>query len=105
MGLDYFKQKRKDKLISKQSKLQEELEKKIFLSSEGFKISDVFLGFFVGLMGAGLCFWIPVIGWILIPIILVLSPFIGTHLRQENAKKEVKKLKEELENISIILKD
>lgn len=100
-----MRQKLKTKLSKKRKKIQEELEKKIFLSSEGFKISDIFLGVFVGLMGAGLCFWIPVIGWILIPIILVLSPFIGTHLRQENAKKEVKKLKEELENISIILKD
>ena len=100
-----MRQKLKTKLSKKRKKIQEELEKKIFLSSEGFKISDIFLGIFVGLMGAGLCFWIPVIGWILIPIILVLSPFIGTHLRQENAKKEAKKLKEELENISIILKD
>ena len=105
MGLDYFRQKRNDKLILKQKKLREELEKKIFLSSDGFKISDIFLGVFAGLIGVGFCFWIPVIGWILIPIILVVSPLIGTHLRQENAKKEVKKLKEELENISIILKE
>ena len=97
--------KRSDKLILRQKKLREELEKKIFLSSESFKISDIFLGIFAGLIVISFCFWIPVIGWILIPIILVISPFMGTHIRQENAKKEIKKLKEELENISIILKD
>ena len=96
--------KSKTNLTRKRQKVQEELERQILLSSEGFKVSDIFLGVFGGLLSIGICFWIPVIGWILIPIIVVLSPFLGTHVRQENAKKQVKKLKETLENISIILK-
>jgi hypothetical protein len=95
----------KERLLKKRVKLQAELEKNILLSSEGFKATDIFLGIFTGLLGIGICFWIPVVGWILTPIIVIACPFIGTHLRQENSKKEVKKLKEELENISIILKE
>ncbi len=95
--------KTEERLVKKRDKLQEELEKYILLSSEGFKALDIPLGIFAGFLGIGICVWIPVVGWVLIPLIVIMCPFIGTHLRKEDSKKKVKKLKEELENISIVL--
>ena len=93
------------KLLSKREKLQEDLEKNILLSSENFKITDIPLGIFIGFLMVGVCLWIPVLGWAMIPFIIIACPFVGSHIRKDIAKKKIKKIKEELDNISIVLKD
>lgn len=91
------------KLSKKKEKLQKELEKNLLLSSEGFKPSDIIIGVVVGFVVAGFFLWIPVLGWIMAPIIIIISPFMGTTIRKNEAKKKLKKIREELRDISFLL--
>ena len=75
----------------------EELEKKIQDLQEfyekGFQIVDIFYGLITTFLCCGLLIWIPILGWVLIPFVLVIFPFFGTHFRKKSCLGQIKRLK------------
>ena len=91
------------KLEQKREKLQGDLEKAIRLSVEGFMWSDVPLGIFMAIFAASICLWIPIIGWIAIPFVLIICPFMGTQARQKQYDKQVDKITKQISRVDLAL--
>lgn len=92
-----------NKLEKKRDKLLAELKDTRLLSVQDFIPSDIALGLFIGFFGAGVCLLIPVIGWVALPVVLILSPFMATKARQDaNAKKSIQ-IKKKLDAINAVL--
>jgi hypothetical protein len=95
--------KKEKRLLEQKREILDNIKKNQMSAAGGFQISDIFLGALAGLLGIGICLWIPVIGWIMIPFIAILFPFLGTHFRQKIAEGELTKLRKKLEYIEDLL--
>lgn len=80
----------------KQQELENQIKKAQFDAKDGFRVTDFFLGCLIGVFGSGLIMWLPFIGLIIAPMILIVSPFCGTLWRKQIAEHELKKLKKKL---------
>lgn len=95
--------KKKDRLLKKKEVLKNELNRASLYSVASFNPIDLIFGILWGLISICICIWIPILGWVLIPIIIIICPFIGTYIRQKYFKKKAAKLQESLNCIDTTL--
>lgn len=89
--------KNKEKI---KEKLERELNKYQILSVDEFRFSDIFIGLFISLFMVSIFMWIPVIGWIMIPISIIMSFGMAVSARQKAAQKQVDKIKKKLDTLN-----
>lgn len=96
--------KARNKILKKKTELEKKIDMAQLNAVQGFKITDIPYGIMMGILIAGVLVWIPLIGWVGAPLIILISPFIGTHLRKQMNEKSVDKLEKELSHINKVLK-
>ena len=70
------------KIIRKKQLLEKKIERFVIESTDSFKPIDLVYGVGLAVLGSMFLIWIPIVSWLMIPLWLIFSPFLGTYYRQ-----------------------